>query len=74
MREGVAESDAGRSGLDELAGILRMEHARLSGHCGDRFYTRGTRKRSFKDVTSLAIREEKRLTTEPSRLTKRGKQ
>jgi hypothetical protein len=34
MREGVAKSDAQRSGLNEFAGVLRMEHARLSGHRG----------------------------------------
>ena len=39
MRESVAESDARRSGLDELGGISGMEHARLSGHVGEAFYT-----------------------------------
>jgi hypothetical protein len=33
MREGIAESDARGSGLDEFAGISGLEHARLSGHC-----------------------------------------
>jgi hypothetical protein len=39
MREGVAEGDSGRGGLDEFAGTAGFEHAGLSGHVGNSFYT-----------------------------------
>jgi hypothetical protein len=39
MREGVAEGDSGRGGLDEFAGATVFEHARLRGHVGISFYT-----------------------------------
>ena len=41
MREGVAESDARRSGLNEFAGISALKHARLGGHSRESFYTEG---------------------------------
>src|SRR6185369_9529289 len=62
---GVAKSNARRGGLDEFAGILRMEHARLGGHRGERFYMGGTRKRNAKDEirnTKLEIRASARST------------
>jgi hypothetical protein len=39
MSKRVAEGDARGSRLDEFGGITRMEHARLSGHVGEAFYT-----------------------------------
>ena len=45
VREGVAESDARRGGIDVFAGARAIEHARLSGHVGLSFYTGGTRRK-----------------------------
>jgi hypothetical protein len=39
MGEGVSESDAGGGGLYLCAGGDAVEHARLSGHVGESFYT-----------------------------------
>jgi hypothetical protein len=39
MREGVAEGDVWRSGLDEFVGISGLKHAGLGGHVGEAFYT-----------------------------------
>jgi hypothetical protein len=39
MREGVAEGDAWRSGVHQLARVGTIEHARLRGHVGKSFYT-----------------------------------
>ena len=44
MSEGVAEGDARRSGFDELARARAIEHARLSSHVGNSFYTGGGEK------------------------------
>jgi hypothetical protein len=41
MCEGVAESDARWSGLNEFAGISALKHARLGGHSRESFYTEG---------------------------------
>src|SRR5215469_3103396 len=41
MREGIPEGDAGGAGIDVLAGVRTVEHARLGGHVGRLFYTRG---------------------------------
>jgi hypothetical protein len=38
MCEGVAQSDAWGSGLDEFVGVLRLEHAGLGGHGWGSFY------------------------------------
>jgi hypothetical protein len=39
VREGVAESHAGRGGFDEFTGTAGIEHAGLRGHVGGSFYT-----------------------------------
>jgi hypothetical protein len=39
MRECVAKSDPGRSGLDEFGGVSGLKHSRLSGHGRESFYT-----------------------------------
>src|SRR5712691_8951734 len=44
MSEGVAESDARRSGFDELAGARAIKHAGLGSHVGVSFYTGGGEK------------------------------
>jgi hypothetical protein len=71
MSEGVAEGYTRRSGLDEFCGISGTEHARLSGHVGEAFYTeagadaRGKerrekeREKKEKDLTQRKIRKEK---------------
>ena len=46
MREGVAESDAGRSSFDEFAGTAGVEHAGLGGHVGGSFYTGGVARKA----------------------------
>ena len=38
MSEGVAESDAGRGGFDEFAGVRAIKHARLDSHDGSSLY------------------------------------
>jgi hypothetical protein len=45
MCEGVAEGDARGSGLHELVGVLRLEHAGLGGHgCGSFYMAAGNKK------------------------------
>ena len=54
MSESVAEGDARGSRLDEFGGITGMEHARLSGHVGETFYTEeqvGARGKGKKEKT-----------------------
>src|ERR671923_1473175 len=41
MRERIPKGDAGRGGINVLAGMRAVEHARLGSHVGRLFYTRG---------------------------------
>ena len=78
MREGVAESDARGSRLDEFGGITGMEHARLSGHVGKHF----TRKRGWcvgerkqgKNLTQSAPRTQRAQRKTRKEGTKEGKE